>query len=219
MPLDAVWTDLEAEFDEISTHFKDFAGQKTIASQHDFDFIQECTLEGLLSRCWQTWSTFCRQCVVQSCTGTTNFVGAPIAALPQATDEFAVSGAAIRAKSRSNPPYWGNPNSILRYEPTWGDLDVLVTILSRLSPTNSAQLLAAFSSGSSSAKAVQLIRNGAAHNNMQTRADILRIQSAYVVFPIGHPTHAMFWTEPTSGDFLIVHAMETLKSVGLAAVS
>jgi hypothetical protein len=98
-------------------------------------------------------------------------------------------------------------------------VDVLVKILTRLSPTNSNQLLAAFSSASASAKAMQLIRNGAAHDNNQNRIEISRLQSAYIVFPTGHPTHSMFWIEPTSSDFLITHAIQELRDAGLAAIS
>jgi hypothetical protein len=175
-------------------------------------------LEGIVSRSWQSWSSFCRGCLVSSCVGTTNNAGTAVAALPQATSEQMVSGAAIRAKTQKQP-YWGKPNSVLRYEPTWGDADVLAKILTRLSPSNKNQLLAAFSSGSSSAKAIQLIRNCAAHDNSQTRAELQSLQSAYIVFPITHPTHALFWTDPGSGDFLITHAMQSLKDVGLVAIS
>jgi hypothetical protein len=220
MTLAAAWTNLNAEFDALSNHFRDFAASKpSIDSASSFTLLEECLLEGLLSRCWQSWCTFCRTCVIASCVGTTNSAGAPIPPLPQATDESIVSGAAIRAKSHPGPPYWGPANAILRTEPTWGDVDILERILTRLYPSNAGQLLAAFSSGASSAKAMQLIRNCAAHNNWQSRAGLQRIQSAYIVFPITHPTHALFWIEPNSKDFLITRAMENLEAIGLAAIS
>jgi len=50
---------------------------------------------------------------------------------------------------------------VLRAEPTWGDVDILHKILPKLRPDNYLQLLAAFSSITSSAKALQTIRNGA----------------------------------------------------------
>ena len=142
-----------------------------------------------------------------------------IAALPDAASEAHVSGAAIRAKKQPNPPYWGVPNTVLRAEPTWGDVDVLVKVLIRLRPANFAPLLAAFSSGHQSSKALQLIRNGAAHNHIQNLNDIQMLRSAYLVFPIGHPTHAMFWIDPKSSDFLITHAMQELKEAGFAAIT
>jgi hypothetical protein len=220
MTLAAAWTDFSAEFDILSNHFRNFAANKTsVDSANSFSMLDECILEGLLSRSWQAWCGFCRTCVIASCVGTTNNTGALIPALPQAISESIVSGAAIRAKSKRSPPYWGSENTLLRAEPTWGDVDVLVKILTRLSPSNAPQLLAAFSAGSPSAKAVQLIRNGAAHNNSETRAELERLQSAYVVFAINHPTQALFWIEPNTRDFLITNAIATLQNIGLVAIS
>jgi len=42
------------------------------------------------------------------------------------TAEAQVSGAAMLAKGRGNVSYWcAPPNLVLRYEPTWGDVDVI----------------------------------------------------------------------------------------------
>jgi len=92
-------------------------------------------------------------------------------------------------------------------------------VLNGLQPLNGPQLLAAFSSSSSSAKVLQKIRNVAAHHNAQTMTEIDALKSAYIVFPINHPTHAMFWTNPNSGDFLITDAIDDLKDAGEAAIS
>src|SRR5262249_3043553 len=129
-----------------------------------------------------------------------------------------VSGAAIRAK-KGRPPYWGTPNTALRAEPTWGDVDVLAKVITGLAPGNSSQLLAAFSGGHSSAKALQKIRNGAAHNNPETALEIQALRSAYVVFPISHPIQALFWIVPSSKDFLVTHAIQELKDAGAIAVT
>jgi len=142
-----------------------------------------------------------------------------IAALPDALSEAHVSGAIIRAKNKAHPPYWGPMNSLLRAEPTWGDVDLLAKVLVRIRPTNHAQLLAAFSSIHASAKALQFIRNAAAHHNSQSLSDILGLRSAYRVFPIKHPTHALFWLEPSTSDFLVTYAIQELKDAGLAAIA
>ena len=218
MTLDAVWAELESDLDSLSQHFRDFAAAKPVldASSH-FSFLDECLLEGLLSRVWQAWNRFCRRCVIESCMGTADAKGLPVEGLPDAISEHHVSSAAIQAK-RQAKPYWGAQNSVLRYEPTWGDIDVLAKILTGLRPTNFTKLLAAFSSGYPSAKALQVIRNGAAHDNVQTRNDINALRSTFLVFPIGHPTHAMFWIEPTSKDFLITHVIDELKDSGRIAI-
>jgi hypothetical protein len=220
MGLHAAGTQFEGDLDSLSLHFRNFAAAKSpLDSSSHFSILDECLLEGLLSRVWQAWNSFCRTCVIESCVGTVDATGVAIAGLPDATTEAHVSGAAIRARKQSAPPYWGTPNSLLRAEPTWGDVDILVKVLTCLRPANAAKLLAAFSSGYTTAKALQLIRNSAAHNHLQNLKEIQTLRSSYVVFPIGHPTHAMFWTEPQSKDFLVTHAIDELKDVGLTAIS
>jgi hypothetical protein len=213
-------TQLDNELDVLSRHLRDFAAAKSpVSTPAGFSLLDECLLEGLLSRIWQSWCKFCRECVIESCLGTTCSNGNVVAGLPDAVSEAQVSGAAIRAKRHNKPPYWGAPNTELRYEPTWGDVDVLATILTCLRPVNYTQLAAAFSSGHPSAKALQIIRNGAAHNHPQKLIEILALRSTHVAFPISHPVHALFWIEPLSADFLVTHAIEELKGAALAAIA
>lgn len=220
MAFDIALAELVRTLDILSRHIRAFAaGKPSVGAATQFSLPDECLLEGFLSRAWQGWSNFCRRCVIGSCVGTTTSGGRTIVGLSQATSEAEVSGAAIRASRKISTSYWGVSNAILRLEPTWGDADVSTRVLTRLNPSNGRQLLAAFSSGYASAKAIQRIRNGAAHNNAQSVAEIQGMRSAYVVFPISHPTHAMFWIEPRSGDFLITHAIDELKDAGLAATS
>jgi hypothetical protein len=219
MALSVVWTTFEQALDSQSAHLQGFAAAKTIASSSDFSFLDECLLEGLLSRVWQTWNGFCRSCLVESCVGTTNVNGAAVPGLPSAASEAHVSGAAIIAKRTPTGPFWGTTNTVLRNEPIWGDIDVLVRVLSRLRPSNSTRMLAGFSSSHPSAKALQLIRNAAAHNHAQNMSEVLTLRSSYVVFPIVHPIQALFWTEPGSRDFLVMNVINDLKAAGWIAIS
>jgi hypothetical protein len=219
MALLAAFNALEAELDVLTKELRIFASSNSpLNAAQRFSLVDECLLEGLLSRVWQCWCNFARTCVVGSCVGSTSAYGGVIQALTDAKSEAHVSGAAIRAKSRANGPYWGATNTVLRAEPTWGDVDVLHRILTRLRPNNHGQLLAAFSSISSSAKALQTIRNGAAHHNSQTMSEIRSLQSAYVAFSISHPTHALFWTEPKTSDFLVTFAIDELRLAAESAV-
>jgi len=219
MALSVVWTSFEQALDSQSAHLRGFAAAKTIAASSDFSLLDECLLEGLLSRVWQTWNNFCRKCVVESCVGTTNANGVAVPGLPNAASEAHVSSAAIVAKSTNRGPFWGATNTVLRNEPTWGDVDVLVRILTQLKPSNSTSMLAGFSSSHASAKALQIIRNAAAHNHAQNMSEVLTLRSSYIVFPIAHPIQALFWTEPGSSDFLVMNAISDLKSAGLIAIS
>ena len=218
MTLRDVWETLDVEMAVLAGHIRDFAADKSrLSSASDFSTLDECQLEGVLSRVWQGWSIFWRRSVIQSCLGTFDASGSPIVRLAEALDENHVSGAAIKARQKKKP-YWGFPNEVLKREPTWGDVDQVANILERLRPENSSQLLAALSSANLHAKPLQVIRNAAAHNHYQNVEELLRLQSAYLVFPITHPTHAMFWIEPRSREFLILNIIEELTATSLAAV-
>lgn len=220
MSLYAAWTRLCDDLDNHTEHLRTFcAAEKSIGASTDFTRRDEYLLEGILSRVWQAWCHFCRTCVVESCVGTVDGTGASVAALPHAPSAAHVSGAAIRAKRATVPPYWGSTNSILRHEPTWGDADVLTTIIPRLQPCNQVQLMAAFSHSHSAAKALQLIRNATAHDNTETRMDLQVLWSRYVIFPITHPTHCLYWVEPSTNDYLVFRAIDDLRDGGLAAIS
>jgi len=219
MSLEVPWTGFCNELDILSDQFRDFATSKpSLSSAAHFDLKDECLLEGLLSRFWQAWGRFCRSCIVESCLGTTTVAGVGISALSGAASEAHVSGAAIRARKVSTN-VWGTTNSTLRHEPTWGDVDVLATTISRLDPGNRAQLLAAFSGGSQSAKAIQTIRNAASHHNSQTMTEVGALRPKYIVFQITHPTQSLYWIEPSSQDFLVIEAARELRQAALAAVS
>jgi hypothetical protein len=220
MALYAVWTQMCDEFDVIDGHLRGFAKNRPAINSHShFTFVDECLLEGLLSRLWQAWCGFCRGCLIESCCGTTSGAGQQIAGHPLARAEACVSAAAIRAKGKGTV-VWGGTNSVLKREPTWGDVDVLVgKVVPDLNPVNQSQLLAAFSSASDAAKALQRIRNASAHFNSQSLADVTSMQSKYVAYPITHATQALFWVAPSTGVFLALDAIEALREAGLNAIS
>src|SRR3954447_11285595 len=128
MPLEPAFEQLAESLDSLAAHVRDFASSKgSLTLPSDFTFLDECLLEGILSRVWQVWGSFCRQCVMESCIGTISKSGVAILGLPDAVSEAHVSSAAILAK-RGRPPYWGATNTSLRAEPTWGDVDMLANI-------------------------------------------------------------------------------------------
>jgi hypothetical protein len=221
MALPSALAQLDSDLDALANLFRDFAARgATLAASGTLTLTDECLLEGLLSRTWQAWNSFCRTCVMDSCMGSPDATGTMIAPHPDALSEELVAGAALDAKRKGVlATYWGATVTSLRQEPTWGDTDVLQKILPRLGPTNVATLVAAFSFVHDRAKAIQLIRNCAAHNHAENMAEILLLQSAYVAFRISHPVQALYWVEPSSGDFLITHALDALKDAALIAIS
>src|ERR1035438_9698757 len=199
MPLLALHASLETELDAAMVLYEELGTSKSLTCAADFTSHDECVLEGILSRIWQSWCRFCREFFIESCMGSTTVGGTPIPALPHAFTAEAVSFAAIKAK-QSKQPYWNGANSTLRHEPTWGDVDVLLGIATRLSPANASTLSSMCTMASPSAKIVQAIRNSASHFNHQSMAEVARLSSAYVTYPINHPSQALFWVESRSEE-------------------
>lgn len=212
---------MSEEFDDLSNEIKSFVLQRktTISGAADFSLADELFLEGALSRCWQVWCVFCRSVICQSCLGTTNANGAIITAHVEALTEAHVAGAAKKAKSKPKPPIWGSVENMLRKEITWGDTDVLATILPLMAPQNAGQLLAAFSQAHRSAKDMQTIRNAAAHSNAENLATVITLSSRFVTYHVTHPVQALFWTEPSSGNFIVLDMIEDLRDNAFIAIS
>jgi hypothetical protein len=221
MSLQPILTTMSDMFDECTSEISVFLANKrtSIVASSDFTIGDECLLEGVLSRAWQGWGNFCRSIVVTSCLGTTTSNGVAVPAHPDAHSEQHVSGAAKRAKDTATPPTWGKINALLRHEGTWGDTDLLATILPRMAVPRTSELLAAFSQANDSAKALQTIRNAAAHNNFQTLQEVNNLSSKYVAFRITHPIQALFWTVPSSGDYLLREALDDLKDNASIAIT
>tara|TARA_R110000868_G_C10740942_1_gene752394 strand:- start:280 stop:741 length:462 start_codon:yes stop_codon:yes gene_type:complete len=152
--------------------------------------------------------------------GTTDGNGIAITPVAGAISEEHVSAAAMHANNKNTPPAnWIKTNSILRKEPTWGDIDVLTKIASNLSPSNASQINAAISTVYTTAKDIQIIRNATAHTNHQTILEVRSIMTRYVVFPTNHPIQATLWTVHSTSDFLLANAIEELKMASLSAIS
>ena len=219
MALYDAWLEFSNELDLLVSEFEIIGCAITWpVSSNSFNLLDECTMEGLLSRTWQAWCSFCRACVIESCLGTVDGNGSLIAQHPSATTDLHVSAASIAAKKKK-AVVWVGQNSILRHEPTWGDTDSLADIVPRLLPMNHLQLSSAFSSAHSSAKALQTIRNAAAHKNAQTMAEVVALMTGFLAYPIVHSTHALYWVEPVSSEFFVISALEDLRDCALSAIS
>jgi hypothetical protein len=217
MPLEGIQSALENGFSESIRAYEELATKKTFGQASDFVHEDICMLEGILSHIWQGWCHFCRDLIIESCTGTTDISGNHFAQVTGALSEQDVSSAAIRIKQRKTP-IWGQQNSVLRYEPTWGDVDVLTDIISGTGVANGTTLRGMCTMASPGAKILQRVRNAAAHHNPQTVAELLRISGTYSTFPISHPCQALFWVESTTGKYLLPEALDVLIMASMHAV-
>lgn len=220
MALSALWQVLELELKTLEHEFINFVAKKaSVSAPGEFSLVDLALLEGLLSRAWQAWGHFCRSCVMESCLGTVDANGQVVLAVVSHGNERTVSGAAVHIKGKKNGSCWAAPpNSVLRFEPTWGDTSVLETQLSKMLPSNHAQLRGGFSAAHSFAKTLQTIRNAAAHTNVETINEVNLLQPAYVGYSITDPLQSLFWIHHATSDFLIITAIDELLDGALVAI-
>lgn len=217
MSLYQIYSDLQDEFLVAENSLLTFASNKP-ANWSIGSFAQDDIfyLDGWVSYVWQGWCKFCRSCLINSILGTTTGSGSITTKVPNASSEYAVSGASILA-AKKKPIQW-NPNAVLRLEPTWGDVDKINNIATRLNPSNEISILSGASMGSTAAKDFQTIRNACAHLNLQTGAEVSAINTRYITFPINHPTQSLFWSNPVSKDFLAIHTLDELLNSGFIMI-
>lgn len=188
------------------------------AEDHLANFLQRATnplgtvrefheLEGWLSDVWQVWCRFCRRAVIASCNGCRTRSGRVFA--PSHASPEAVSFIASRQKNGLAPVAQGT-NTIYQREPTWGHIDKLIEVIQALNPPNRSDLLAAFGTVPA-IEHVRLVRNAAAHRNLQSLAQVISLQSQYLSFPVRHPLQALLWVDPMTGRPLIHSRLDDMR--------
>lgn len=217
MALLQVHTEFEADLLEPTRVYEELATSKTFTALTDFTVDELCQLEGVLSRIWQAWCRFCRRLIFESCRGTINASGLQIPPLAGAQTDGHISGAAIYAW-RNKGVNWRRSNLLLRLEPTWGDVDVLLDIVTLLGPANAGSLSGMCTLASSEAKMLQAARNASSHDNQQTLTQLIRLGGPYSSFPINHACQSLFWVETTSSNYLLPFVLQALRGAADYAV-
>lgn len=174
-------------------------------------------LDGLLSYTWQSWCRFCRDLIVHSCLGARTKAGTVLPASVVPLTQERVSYLAIQAK-RGQAAGAGQTNAVWRFEPTWGDVSVLVKIVSLANPANSAQLLSTFGGVTKGPAHLQKVRNAAAHLNGQSFAELVAIQLYYLGSPIRFPCEASFWIDTVSAEFAFIAWVDEMRFLANSAV-
>jgi hypothetical protein len=101
----------------------------------------------------------------------------------------------------------------MRQQPTWGDVNVLVSAIPRLGIHNDSTLLSAFGSSLYGPIHLQKVRNACAHINSETMNDLRSLAAYYVSRQLNHPTEVMWWSEPITRTDAIYIWMEDLESI------
>lgn len=126
--------------------------------------------ESLMSDIWQTWCLYCRNIAHISCRGSICLDGNAFSARISHPDNSwrRLGYEAQNRRNQNRITNNGHQTFLMRYEPTWGDLDVMLEIIQALAPVNQNTLSSAFGMGMVSLKHLQLARNACAHKNVET---------------------------------------------------
>lgn len=175
-------------------------------------------LEGTLSDAWQAYCNFVRQLAIRSSTGCTTSNGAVHAASIVPANWQRASYIACRAtnKAKIKP---AAVNSTMRLEPTWGDTNKIIAIISALSPGNATTLIGHLAGGLPGPKHCQIVRNACAHRNHQTKAEVEALAPAYIAARIRQPTDAMSWRDPVTNQFAFLSWIDDMRTIADGAIS
>ena len=195
---------LNRRLNEADRHF---SGLLARDRGYTFSHADLFELEGWLSTVWQSWGRFCRNTVVASCCGCQTTSGIVVPATH--TSAGTVSYIAWK-QCRGTAPKSSGTNGLLRNEPTWGHIDKLLDVITALNPFNYGTISGGFGTVPA-IDHVRIIRNAAAHRNVQTAAEVIGLQTQYIGGPLRNPLEALFWIDPTTGRTLAQVRMEDMR--------
>lgn len=146
----------------------------------------------LIADAWQTWCNFCCETILSSCRGTVTRSGTYVAPRPSDNSRKRVAYEINQSKSgrRIKPAKQVN---FLRQEPTWGDVDVLITALPYISPANERNLVTGFGVNLPGVKHMQIIRNACAHVNAETVLEAKALLPQYTGSYFNAPIDIFWW--------------------------
>lgn len=150
--------------------------------------------EGIISDLWQDWCYFTRTVLILSCQGCISRSGTSVL---RRKGENSPARIAYEAKQAvgGEPIKIGKILAARRYEPTWGDKERLIDIVTGLKPANESRLIMAFGVPRNGPKHLQLTRNACAHKHNESIAALRSILIYYVSQPFGHPSEFVWQIE------------------------
>ena len=146
-------------------------------------YLTEC----LIANLWQVWCSFCRHVIILSCNGTLSRSNDVISSR-HADNSIQRIGYEALCATRRQAPRPSRTIRFLRQEPTWGDQDKIIDIITLLNPANSSTLLSAFGLPLYGPKHLQIVRNACAHKNVETVNQVRSLTIHYSGVKISSPS-------------------------------
>lgn len=190
MSLKRTFLNLERRLTWADESFRDHYRLANKAISNEEIFI----LNGLIDYSWQAWNRFSREYFIKCCLGCTTKNGVPISAAANITPSTEERISYISTKI--NQPHKISPtglNNILRHEPTWGDINKIISLSALCSLSNHTTITSSFGGGLLGPKHLQTVRNAIAHLNKETHQSVTSLGSNYKSTRIRHPVSSIFW--------------------------
>lgn len=156
--------------------------------------------EGYISSLWQIWCKFSRDLFINSAQGAITQTGAVTTSPHAALGEMEIAFVAKKLSNRETINHI-RPLQGSHQEHTWGDLSKMNLVATGIGCSNSPTILTALSA-CLRIEDLQLCRNASAHINNSTLQSVRASKVRYNDTKLRHPSDMIYWTDPTSNDFL-----------------
>ncbi len=161
--------------------------------------------ETLISEIWQSWCLFSRATFFASIRGA-KFRDGSFVPRRDGDNSWRRLGYEASAYKKMMTPKENKHQSFkMLNEPTWGDLDAFIRIISGANPPNKSALLAAYGGSFQGVKDLQKIRNCCAHKNIENYLDIRSLAISYVISPNATPTD-IAWSIKKGSSLLAIES-------------
>jgi hypothetical protein len=188
--------------------------------RHDYsDWEFRFLTDALLSDIWQSWSLFSRIILLKSIRGTKARDGSFVIGLKRDNSWnrilYEISNS-LKGRAVTNT---GHVNFKIRFELTWGDINVMLRAIQHMAPNNAATLLSAYGMPFNGIKHMQQVRNAAAHKNIETINDIQSLSIHYNTSVIKSPMDVIWAHKHTTTTLAIEQWLYEINLIADLATS
>tara|TARA_B110001469_G_scaffold115902_1_gene120746 strand:- start:898 stop:1554 length:657 start_codon:yes stop_codon:yes gene_type:complete len=216
MTLDKLYGVFDSRCKSYSSRIQHIISTRATIEEWKFNYQTEV----LISDMWQSWCLFCRSLFFESCRGTKARNNASIAPRPYDNSWKRLGYEAKQYSSGSGCRPTGHINFLIRKEPTWGDLNVFLKILTniQIKPANQPHLITTFGSFTD-LKHLQRVRNACAHKNVETMQDIKQLTSSYSFSRLSCAPQLAWSTKSPGQEYAIEHWLFEMNLIADLATS
>lgn len=177
----------------------------------DARLIRYHALEGAVSQAWQVWCGFCRQVIVESCSGTTTMSGVVVAPLAPPPSPGRISYVAKQLIGGHNVK--PGKECLPHQEPTWGDPQVCIEAIDHYLPANGASLKLGLNMAYAAPEHLRAVRNATAHLTSDGVKSVKKISIYYQGSKISHPLDLLDWKIKGSGENVFLVWLDDLRTM------